>query len=672
MYLFRTGHTGFNHRCCLLGYRFVFVLIAGLIAAGSGTKGQPIGPSTTAGSPASLPSAGSRPNVLLIMADDLGFADLGSYGGEIDTPHLDRLAAEGVRFTHFRVAPMCTVSRVALLSGLPFNGGSTGAYRHAVPFPQLLREAGYATMMTGKWHAGSPNPRQPPVFDRFFGFMGGMTDSFVGGPGWFDGPRPFTEFPPDFYATDAFANRAIEYIDEATTLGSPWFMFVSFNAPHHPCQAPQATVEKYEQRYLAGYQKIYAQRLAKQRALGLIPADMALHPPGAEVRRWEDLPESRQKIEAQRMAAYAAAVDEIDQNVGRMLAHLDQRGLAENTIVCFISDNGGDYNNGNRLTDAQQIPWHPGANPTPNNGWSWVKNAPFRSFKHSSFEGALASPLILRWPDGLQLEAGSLVHTPAHITDFYPTLLELAGRDYPDQHQGKDLLPLAGTSWLPLMDDQLDLHRPRPDFSWYETSRAWTQEEWKAVQLYDGPWQLFNLNVDRGETQDLAATHPERLRTMVQQWQQQAEIEGVTPQTPATSFPPASAEQPGWGWHRLQMVTGDQLAATIPANGQVDAPATTTLELTFEAPLSFAHSNGRGIRLFAVADESAPVWQARPTSDHPAQGQRRIVFDDLPTLDPDAAYFVEWDPGWVQVGGQPVGPLNDGAYWWCFRTAPKP
>ena len=617
-------------------------------------------------------SAGARPNVLLIMADDLGYADLGCYGGEIDTPHLDRLAEEGVRLTRFRVAPMCTVSRVALLSGLPFGGGGSVAYRQSVPFPELLRESGYTTMMSGKWHAGSPDPRRPPVFDRFYGFLGGMTDSFVGGPGWFSETQPVTTFPPDFYSTEAFATRAIDNIDDATALGAPWLMFLSFNAPHHPCQAPRETFEKYRGRYMDGYQKIHARRMARQVELGLIDPDLKSYPPGPEVRRWEEMPAARREIEDQRMAAYAAAVDEIDQHVGRVLEHLDQRGLSENTLVVFLSDNGADYNNGNRLTDAQQTPWLPKANPTPSNGWSWVRNTPFRSFKHSSYEGALASPLIVRWPAGLQAPPGSLIRQPTHITDLYPTLLELAGRDYPTRHAGKTLLPLAGRSWVPLLDGRAEDFEPRPAFAWYDTSRAWIQDEWKAVQLYRGPWQLYDLRADRGEVHDLAAQHPEKLRQMVEAWDAQSATQQGPPPPPARSFPPADTPQPGWGLHRLDMITAGRLHGLRPDNGAMIPPQRTTLELDFAAPVDFSAAAGRGIRLYRVRDESAPVWQARPTADHPSQGQTTVRFDDLPPLEPDTSYFVEWDPGWLSVGGQPVGPLNDGAYWWRFRTTPAP
>lgn len=614
----------------------------------------------------------ARPDIVLIMVDDMGYADLGCYGGEIDTPNLDAMANHGVRFSQFRVAPMCVVSRVALLSGLPMNGGGDQAYSKTVPFPSLLKDAGYTTGMAGKWHAGRVNPRSPELFDSFFGHMGGMTDCFVGGPDWFINNKPFNDFGPDFYSTDALTDHGIAFMQKARKTDQPAFLFISYNAPHHPCQAPQETVEKYTERYQRGYQAIREDRLAKQKAMGLIEDHWAADPPPSEVRRWDEMPEDRQRIEADRMAAYSAMVDEIDQNVGRLMADIRASGRADRTVVMFISDNGGDYSNGSWLTDDKQVPWKPGANPTPSNGWAWVKNTPFRSYKHSSFEGALASPLIVHMPQGLKLEPGTIIADPAHITDLYPTLLKLAEAEYPKQHKGKQLAPLAGASLLPLLIETEATRESKPAFAWYNTSRAWIEDGWKAVQLYDGPWQLYDLNVDRGETNDLASAEADRLRGMVQQYNAQAD----PPAKAKPALPGPNASQHGWGWHRLQNITKKKLVALHPDNSATRAATDTTLELTFNAPAAFLPNNaqggsggGRGIKLYAVADETKPVWEAYPNASHPSQGKRKIVFDDLPELQPDADYFVITDPGWVKVGGQPMGPLNNGAFWWRFRTA---
>ena len=611
-----------------------------------------------------LNEARDRPDILLIMADDLGYADLGCYGSEIETPNLDALANQGLRFTHFRVEPMCVVTRIALLAGRPFNAGADDGYTRTMPLPKLLKQSGYDTHMAGKWHAGKPDPRGGELFNNFHGFMGGMTDSYAGGPDWFHNQQRLTDFPDGWYATNAITDHALKFMKASHDAGKPTFTFVSYNAPHHPCQAPKQTVEKYQERYLAGYEKIRNARIQRQIELGLINKDWTPAAHGNEARRWGELPKERQRVEAGRMAAYAATIDEIDQDVGRLIEYLKQADRLDNTLIIFLSDNGGDYNNGGRLIDGKQIPWLPGHNPTSSNAWAWVKNAPFRSYKHASYEGALASPLIAHWPRGLAGKPGSLIHQPAHVTDLYPTMLELAGVDYPEKTGNKKLLPLTGASLLPLLKGRPDDRIETGQFSWFSQSRGYIDAGWKAVRLYDGPWQLYNLNTDRGETNDLAKAHPDKLLDLIKQWRAMADPKAKQ----ARPAPGTQLKQRGWGWHRLQMITGNQLLDLVPNNSDTAESTRVSLELVFSAPVDFTNSKGKSIRLFAVGDESVPVWQLSPDQTHPAQGTKRVVFDSLPKLKPDTAYFVEWDPGFASVGGKPVGPLNDGAYWWRFRT----
>ncbi len=335
------------------------------------------------------------------MADDLGYADIGCFGSEIQTPSIDRLASEGLQFSRFRATPMCVTSRIALMSGMPMHRAGRHSYTHSIPLAQLLKTAGYRTMMTGKWHGGSPDPRSRELFDRSFGFLGGATDSFTGGKDWFLDDKPFDGFTDDFYSTRAFADRSIEFMKQAVSKQQPFFMYVAFNAPHHPCQAPKRTVDKYSQTYRRGYEVLRKKRRQKQVALGLVDPDWRIAPLGNEVRRWNELTEHRRKVEAGRMAAYAAAVDEVDQSVGRMLDYLKEAGIEHNTLVIFLSDNGGDYSNGSMTTDEKQIPWEPGTNPSSSNGWASVKCTPFRYYKHSCHEGGIATPMVIRWPAGV-------------------------------------------------------------------------------------------------------------------------------------------------------------------------------------------------------------------------------------------------------------------------------
>lgn len=601
----------------------------------------------------------SRPNVLLILADDLGYADLGCYGGEIQTPNVDQLAEQGLQFTHFRATSMCTTSRIALLAGMPFHAAGQETYAHSVPLPMLMRKAGYRTMMVGKWHAGTPTPQSRLMFDRSFGFLGGMTDSFAGGKDWFLDAEPFTDFGEDFYATTAFVDRSVEFMQEAMEKQQPFFMYVAFNAPHHPCQAPQKTVEKYRETFQDGYASVRNLRYQRQVQAGLVSDQWAIAESEQEVKRWEELPNHRRQIENDRMAAYAAAVDEVDQGVGRMLEFLKQAGIEQNTLVVFLSDNGGDYGNGGLHCDERQIPWRAGSNPSSSNGWATVKNTPFRYYKHACHEGGIAVPMIVRWPDGIGSRAGKVVRAPCHITDLYPTLLQLARADYPTAHRGHPVRPLTGSSLHPFLTEKGE-KKSKPVFCWYRFSRAWIEDEWKVVSLYNGPWQLFDLSSDRGETKDLAKQHPKRLAAYIAKWNEFAKASDVP-------MSPPEADQKHWGWHRLQMVLPN-LVSLSPASGTISETNGRELRLKFSKTVDFSKTDGKKIRLFEVSNERIPVWETDPSESHPCQDLQEIVFADLPALKPDQHYFVMADAGWCKIGGLPAGPLNDGAFWWRFRT----
>lgn len=597
------------------------------------------------------------------MADDLGYADIGCFGSEIQTPNVDRLAKEGLQFSRFRATPMCVTSRIALMAGMPMHRAGSHNYAHSVPMAQRLKKAGYRTMMTGKWHGGSPDPRSRDLFDRSFGFLGGATDSFVGGDDWFLDDQPFNDFGKGFYSTHAFAERSVAFMQEALNGKQPFFMYVAFNAPHHPCQAPRATVEKYSETYRPGYQVLRKERRQKQLELGIVEAEWATAPIGNEVRHWDELTQHRKDVEAQRMAAYAAAVDEVDQGIGRMLQYLDEAGIQNNTLVIFLSDNGGDYNNGAITTDERQIPWMPHTNPTSSNGWASVKCTPFRYYKHACHEGGIATPMVVRWPNGISQSPGTIVDSPTSITDIYPTLTEMAGIELPDEADaaGQEKRQPTGRSLLPLFQRD-GVRESAPLFQWYAFSQAWIQDEWKAVRLYDGPWQLFNLRSDRCEAHDLAAANPVQLASLVQRWQEFATASSVPDATR-----PSLETQQGWGWHRLQMAC-PTLTAVSPANGSTTQTTSVELTLSFNQPISFSRTEGRTISLYDVSDESKPIWQSDPDQSHIAEGMSAVSFKNIPTLQPDRQYAIRSDAGWIKLAGQPMGALNDGAYWWRFRT----
>lgn len=604
------------------------------------------------------------PNILFILADDMGYSDARCYGGEIDTPAIDRLAAEGLRFTQFRATPMCVTSRVAFLSGMSYQANGRMNYERSLPLPQPLRLAGYRTGIAGKWHASSGHPMDEGFFDRFFGFLGGMSDCYAGGPDWFDDRAPFTEFGPGFDATTRITDASLRYMGEALDEQQPFFMFVSYNAPHHPLQAQRETYEKYLGRYSAGFQAIREQRLARQREMGIIPPDFRVAPHTPEVRIWDELPPQRQKIEDQRMAAYAAMLDEMDQGIARILAFLEQRGVLDHTVVIFASDNGGYFNTGDPQTHGKMKPWLPRSNQSVGSDWGWVQNTPFNHFKQTAFEGGLAVPFIVRYPPALAGRAGEMTSISADFTDLYPTFLHLAGATRPAVHDGQPLKPLTGKNFWPALVDGADFTPPER-FHWFQPSRALIQGDDKVVSIHDGPWQLFNLASDRGETTDLSSVQPELCQRLADRWHAYAESIGMSPgdRRPALPHPHA------WGWHRLQMVL-PRLVAIFPENGMFADPGLDRLEMIFAEPLDFTSSAGKRIHLYAVSDEENPVWDIPLAPDHPAQGGKTLRVEGLPPLEPDTQYYLIIPPAAFQVGGKPAGRVNDGAYWWRFRTRP--
>lgn len=611
----------------------------------------------------------TTPNILFIMVDDMGYSDAGCYGGEIDTPNLDRLAAEGVRFSHFRASPMCVTTRVAFISGMTYFAAGM-EHNRVKPLPQSLRDAGYLTATTGKWHASNRHPLAEGFFDRFHGFLGGMTDCFSGGNDWFLEREPFRDFGPGFDATTVITDSSIRYMQEALEADSPFFMFVSYNAPHHPLQAQQETVEKYLGRYLEGFEVVRNRRIARQREMGLIDDDFVPAPAEVAVRPWEQMTEFRRKVEDSRMAAYAAMVDEMDQGVGRLLGFLEERGILDETLIIFTSDNGGYYNHGDIRSDHLHVPWQAGSNQTVSSGWAWVQNTPFKLYKQSAYEGGLAVPFIVRWPSVLPAtSAGSITDIAADITDLYPTFIEIAGIDYPDEWQGETLKPLTGKSFLSALVHGKQFTPPQRFHAFlnplYHESRALIDGDFKLVAIHNGPWQLFDLQNDRGETTDLSESYPERRARMAADWHRYAESIGI----PAPARAQEQPIQQNWGWQRLLMFS-PHLQRIFPNNSTLVEAGLDFFEMHFNQPLDFTHSGNRRIRLYQLSDETNPVWDIRLDASHPSQGQNVLRVENLPALEADTHYYFMIDPGAFRTGERPVGPINDGAFWWRFRTKP--
>ncbi len=505
-------------------------------------------------------SATSPPNILYILADDLGYSDLGCFGGEIDTPVLDSLAHGGVRLTQFYNTGRCCPSRASLLTGqyphrvglghMTTNDLGRPGYRGVVSpeartIAQVLQPAGYRCFMSGKWHLGTPDPTQHG-FEEFYGTLVSAKrffdpDHFVRKPA----DHPVRSYPPDtFYGTDAVTDHALDFLQLARqTPKQPWFLYLAYNAPHFPLHAPKAEIAKYASRYDEGWDAIRTERLARMKALGIVPHDTKLSPRSrwqnyGETKTgvnpaWESLPEDRRGDLARRMAIYAAMVDRLDQQIGRILENLKQAGEWDNTLIVFTSDNGACFewdpfgfdivsSNQNILHTSEQLETmgSPGTFHSVGSGWANASNTPWRLYKHFNHEGGIASPGILHFPAGIRLPPGTIWHQPAHLIDLLPTAVDVAKATY----QGP--LPLPGQSLITQFSEP---HPQRRLYFEHQGNRAVRAGRWKLVALDDQPWELYDLDQDRTETQDLARNQPDRVTELAQAWERWGRENQVTP-----------------------------------------------------------------------------------------------------------------------------------------------
>jgi arylsulfatase len=461
--------------------------------------------------------ANDRPNIVLIMADDLGFADLGCYGSEIETPNLDSLAARGLRFSQFYNTAKCHSSRVSLLTGLYCDQAGGAKLSRGATIAEVLSEAGYFTAMVGKWHLS----KQPTDFgfDRYWGHLSGATNFFTGdntfrlnGENW---KVPRTLHGRPFYTTHAITDFALEFLDEAAASKKPFLLYAAYNAPHYPLQAPEKDVRKYNGRYDRGWDELRRTRHAKQLKSGLLPAKWKLSSRPNHVPAWDSLSAKERQWEADRMEVFAAMVDVLDQNIGRLIEKLEKQGVLDNTLVLFCSDNGACPFE--RTRGRYKKPWDPESYWTYDASWAHAGNTPFRLYKQNQHEGGISSPLIVHWPDGLKTKPGSVHRQPGHLIDLMATFVDLGEASYPSRVAERTIDPLQGKSLAPVFrgeqrggHDQLYFH--------FGTDRALRQGDWKLVSAKRGRWELYNLIDDRTEMKDLASKHPERVEAMAKEW----------------------------------------------------------------------------------------------------------------------------------------------------------
>lgn len=541
-----------------------------------------LAPALALGAASAQAAPAKRPNILLIVADDLGYTDLGAYGAEISTPNLDKLASGGVKMTGFYASPFCSPTRAMLMSGsdnhlvgfgdmaelmLPEQRGKPGyeGYLNArvVPMAQVLKDAGYRTAMAGKWHLGVKEEFSPATsgFEQSYAMVMGGASHWGDQSGIvaMDPAKPpkaiyrengkAIDIPRDgFYSSQAFTDKLLDYLKSGEKSGKPFFGYLAFTAPHWPLHAPDADIAKYEGRYKEGYDKLRKERLERMKRLGIVPADTPVYEGHAHWPKWESLTPAQQEAEARRMTVYSAMVDHMDRQIGRVLDYLKAKGELDNTFIFFMSDNGAD---GNSVYDVGRTrEWiekdmdnstantgKPGSFIEYGPGWAQVGSTPFKLYKSFMYEGGIAVPAIA-WGPGIK--GGALKREFAHVTDVAPTIFELAGARHPGtEYQGKPVLPLRGKSMVSWLQGKASTVRSDQDAVGWELGgrKALRKGDWKIVYANkpwgkDG-WELYNIAKDRTESRDLADENPQKLGEMIVAWKQYVaetgtlEIEGL-------------------------------------------------------------------------------------------------------------------------------------------------
>lgn len=507
------------------------------------------------------PMSDKRPNILLLVADDLGYSDLGSFGGEINTPNIDQLANNGAKLTNFVAAPTCSPTRAMIMSGTYNHRAGLGAMAEwtsknqkdkpgyegylndsVVSLPMLLRDSGYSTFIAGKWHLGMKPDQGPDKrgFDKSFVMLPGAGDHFSD-RGVHKGLPivPYREngkevaLPDNFYSTEFYTDKAIEYIDSTIAKSNPFFGYVAYTAPHWPLQVPKKYSDKYLGKYDAGYESIRSQRLKNLVKQGILSPDVVPHSGSVCFDEWSELPEQKQRYQARLMEIYAGMVDALDENIGRIIQHLEDIDELDNTVVVFLSDNGADarpplgikleaeyvakeYDNKlNNLGKENSFVSYGGP-------WALVGSTPFRSHKGRPSEGGIRVPAIVRFPS--LIKEKTILREFMSVMDLMPTFLDLAGTSHSGvEYKGRKIWPVEGKSLLPYLGGEESVVHSKPLYGFSIHKRQGLQVgDWKIIQLSEitkPSWELYNLASDPGETENLAHKLPERLQAMISEWE---------------------------------------------------------------------------------------------------------------------------------------------------------
>jgi arylsulfatase A-like enzyme len=545
-----------------LKYAFIGLITFAISSAYAGFAAKP------------KPKADKRPNIILIMADDLGYSDLGCYGGEINTPNLDKIAKQGIQFKQFYNVSRCCPTRASLLTGLynhdagigdmttPQNDSGYRGYlgKNTVTIAEVLKGAGYRTAMTGKWHVSNTivqkDPKQQmdwlnhktehplfsPIeqyptnrgFEKFYGTIWGVID-FFDPFSLVEGTKPITTVPKNYYHTDAINDKASDYISEFGKAEAPFFLYVAHNAPHWPVQALPEDIEKYKDTYKDGWQAIRKRRYEKMARIGLIDTTVTkLSERNPADKLWADNP--TKEFDARTMAVHAAMIDRMDQGIGRMMKTLEQTGKADNTIIVFLSDNGASaelsegygpgFDRPNQTRSGLPVSYNrnEGVMPGGQNSffsigpnWANVANTPFKLWKSQAMEGGIHTPMIVSWPKGIK-NKGIKTDQIGHVMDFMATFLEVSGTKYPKEYNGNAITPMEGQSFAAVLQGK-KAGPARAIFNEHEGSKYVRYQDWKLlVAGQDRNWRLFNMAKDKSEITNVAAEHPEVVEKLTKMW----------------------------------------------------------------------------------------------------------------------------------------------------------
>lgn len=497
-----------------------------------------------------------KPNIILVLVDDMGYSDLGAYGSEIQTPNIDKLAYEGLRLKEFYNNAICAPTRASLLTGqYPHKAGigyfdinlGLPAYqgylnKESLTLGEVLKDNGYTTLLSGKWHVGKdstvwPNQRG---FDQFYGIIGGGANYFDAGPMPLgDVPYPVTLIennkrlhpaPNSYYFTDEITNHAVKYIDDASKTDKPFFLYLAYNAPHWPLQALPEDIKKYKGRYDIGWDSLRTERIKKQIALGISDGKQAPSERDDEIPDWYSLTYNEQLLWKEKMEVYAAMLDRVDQGIGKVLGELKKVKRDDNTIIIFVSDNGAP------AEDVAHLGTKAGRNTGPvgtagsfesqGKNWSYASNTPFKSFKSFTYEGGVSSPFIAWYPK--KIKAGTIARGTAHIIDIAPTFYEIAGATYPASFKGATINALPGESLTSILFKGNELERVKPIFWERGGNKAVRKGKWKLVATYPAyNWELYNIENDRGETKNLAAQNASVVNELSEDYYNWAKENGV-------------------------------------------------------------------------------------------------------------------------------------------------